>query len=235
MEIPTLHFHTTADGSPTLSLGEQGEWMHHRHGAFAETLYVYGEAVNRVLPSPQPSFVSVGLGLGYVEMLLAARAVQSHTEETFCVRSFEADPVLRKNFQSGLQGHAPADFAAAYSSIANRFAKAFEIPPERIFDCLRMWGQSGRWVLEDALHPETLWARRYEAILYDAYSSDTHAPLWTAAFLSSLLSAAAAPRCVFATYAATGELKRTLARHQFRQESRPGFSGKRECTLATRP
>lgn len=235
MKNPVFHFHATADGSPTLSAGEQGEWMHHRQGAFSETLYVYGEAIRRVPPGPSPAFLSVGLGLGYVEILLAAHAMQSRTPENFTVLSFEAEPTLRENFLADLQGQAPAPFAAAYEQIYSLFASAFDVPPAKIRECLRQWKGDGRWTLEGALGADTLWTQRYDAILYDAYSSETVAGLWSPEFLNPFLESAAGPRCVFATYAATGELKRTLVRHHFRLEDRPGFCGKRECTLALRP
>jgi hypothetical protein len=236
MKNPAFHFHRTADGSPTLSQEENGEWMHHRQGAFSETQFVYGEAVSRVLPiSPAPAFVSVGLGLGYVEFLLAARAVQANARESFAIRSFESQVVLRENFTEWLKGKTEGEFGNAYDSIAQLYAQHFDVPPQKLKDCLREWLEAGRWKLEASLDTAVLWARRYDAILYDAYSSETAPELWNEELLGGVLSNAAGPRCTFATYASTGSLKRILEKHRFRLEARPGFSGKRECTLAVRP
>jgi hypothetical protein len=74
----------TADGSLTACFGE-GETMHSLRGAFNETVYIYGTALDRARSaatrSSQLSFsprtLSLGLGLGYVEILSAAYALKS--------------------------------------------------------------------------------------------------------------------------------------------------------------
>jgi hypothetical protein len=238
MENPSpFVLQSTADGSPTLSLGERGEWMHHRRSAFEETLYVYGEAVRRVtLRTPTPSFVSVGLGLGYVELLLAATRVREGWTGNR-LRTFESDASLRAGLLSWIQTDAslPAPFATAYDTIASRVAAHFDVAPPILKIALRDWRESGLWTLDGALDDQTEWDARYDCILYDAFSADTAPALWEPEFLTSFIERAAAPRCVFATYAATGDLKRVLAKHRFRDEKRVGYAGKRECTLSLRP
>ena len=72
---------TTADGSPSLSIEDSSgyvEKMHHAAGAMSESIYIYGEAVQKVLDRRWPLRVlSVGLGLGYNELITAASGGKS--------------------------------------------------------------------------------------------------------------------------------------------------------------
>ena len=69
-------FEATEDGSQTLRLGlgeGASEAMHSLRGAFSETDYIYGEALRAALTRGWPlNVLSMGLGLGYVELLSAA-------------------------------------------------------------------------------------------------------------------------------------------------------------------
>ncbi|MEO0336841.1 MAG: hypothetical protein AAF202_10620, partial [Pseudomonadota bacterium] len=90
---------TTKDGSPTLEITVEGvnENMHNFHGAFSETDYIYGEALRWALASPVPTLrvLSVGLGLGYNEIMTAAWSLRA-TESGHCrvgsLHSYEVDP-----------------------------------------------------------------------------------------------------------------------------------------------
>lgn len=238
MENPTdFHFHTTADGSPSLSFGPIGEWMHHRSGAFSETQYVYGEAITLAWGTKARRFASVGLGLGYLEILLAAWAERDRGVEAVRLRSFESDAHLRRSFTDWVF-HAPSSAAslyAAYNSITDRTAALYDVAPSLIRFRLKEWHVAGQWTCEPGLSEETAWQHPVDAILYDPFSSETCPQLWSEAWLGSFLEKAAAPRCVFASYASTSVLKKSLGRKRFRLIPREGFAGKRECTLAVRP
>ncbi len=73
-------FITTDDGSPSVRLGQgegSSEAMHNLRGAFTETLYIYGHAIDLALASNfEPRVLSLGLGLGYVETLSAGLALK---------------------------------------------------------------------------------------------------------------------------------------------------------------
>ena len=79
--------------------------MHSLQGAFSETVYVYAPVWQHVrsqgLP---PHYVSMGLGLGYVEVLLARAYHQASVQEQQALRvvSFESDPILRQCFLDDL-------------------------------------------------------------------------------------------------------------------------------------
>ena len=91
--IPVL----TADGSPTLR-GREGEHMHSLEGALAETVYIYGSVTQTVLEENWPlRFVSVGLGLAYVELVVIAQAISRKAPwAEFYLHSFESDDFLRE-------------------------------------------------------------------------------------------------------------------------------------------
>lgn len=91
----------TEDGSPTFRdlQGANLESMHHRAGAYSETLEIYGRLVRFCLNQGKTRFVSVGLGLGYNEILIAAEVLRIDRQmANIQIRSFEADPFLRDSF-----------------------------------------------------------------------------------------------------------------------------------------
>src|SRR5688572_16888444 len=85
----------TKDKSYTLKMS--GETMHSLDGALGETDYIYGEAVRRALEQDWlPSFLIVGLGLGYVEWVTIAICAERGIEPN--ILSFESDEFLRNAF-----------------------------------------------------------------------------------------------------------------------------------------
>jgi hypothetical protein len=114
-------FVTTEDGSPTLRFGSGenlSEAMHSLKGAFSETAYIYGSAIDRMLEEGfQPRVLSLGLGLGYVELLAAGLALKkaslSNPEEAERIRSrfggesFEIVSELRDWFTLWLETNEP--------------------------------------------------------------------------------------------------------------------------------
>jgi hypothetical protein len=225
-------FHITGDGSPSLSFGETGEWMHHAQGAFSETLYVYGEAIRLALRGKGNRFLVVGLGLGYVELLSAVEALRS--KQTIYLHSLEADEWLRAYFSNWVEGkEVPNPFQAAYDGMAERFAEYGRVEASQVRAFLQKARELGQWIIEGRLEEATL-KGPYSALLFDAFSSATDPELWSVGSLKPVLEAAG-PGAVFASYASTSELKRLLKTCGFRLSARAGFGGKRECTLALAP
>lgn len=118
-------FCTTADGSPSLALLD-GEMMHNSDGAFSETCYVYEPVVDAVLKlSGHVTLLSVGLGLGYIEMLAASKALAAGRHADLSLHSFESDNLLRKTFSDWLAG---VSVTLPYDTIASRFEQQFQLP-----------------------------------------------------------------------------------------------------------
>jgi len=67
----------TGDGSPTLSMSPNWEPMHADEGAFTERQYLYQPLVEKAFKAvSEPVFLSLGLGIGYNELLIAFEALQ---------------------------------------------------------------------------------------------------------------------------------------------------------------
>jgi len=225
----------TADGSPSLRLWKKNqapEAMHHLAGAFSETLYIYDSALREAhQQSGQLQVLSVGLGLGYNEILTAARAFQWSCD--LVMESFESETELRQNFLNWLHGvHSFEPFSGTYDKILNLVAGEVELMPLQVKDHLKELEAAGRWNLRGTLALDTRFDRHFNCVLFDAFSGGATPELWTEDFLDTLLMSCAAPQCVFSTYAATGNLRRSLAQHGFSVELRPGFAGKRQSTWA---
>jgi hypothetical protein len=258
----TYTFLPTEDGSPSLRLGPVdvfSESMHSLKGAFSETVYIYGTAIERCLaglgqrfsvpgaPSSVlgfggggPKFFSLGLGLGYVEVLAAALILKAEAEfpgvsQIAGGESFEIVPDLREWFVAWVSGESVrADFQTAYDDIHRRTAAETGISEARIRTQMHEMIQSGRWKIRPALEATTEFTERFHCICCDAFSSKTSPDLWSEEFLTAFFQKVAAESCVLATYACTGALKRTLRTAGFELKIREGFSSKRDSTFAVR-
>jgi tRNA U34 5-methylaminomethyl-2-thiouridine-forming methyltransferase MnmC len=229
----------TEDGSPSLSTTYDSgitERMHHFRGALTESVYVYLPAIEWALKNRRSApchVMSLGLGLGYNELLAAGAAVRAAADLT--ITTFEIDPELRGNFTRWLTGTlSDPEWAALYDSVGAATAKALDLRPEDLKAAARELIESGVWRIRGAF-PESLDAHdRFHAILYDAFSAKMDGPLWREENLLAFLQRHAAPACAFATYAANGALKRALKGAGFRREFKAGFGGKKESTFAER-
>lgn len=237
------HTHTwqavlTADGSPSLRLlekdGSCGETMHSTKGAFSETRYVYSPAIEMCLESfsdvKSPNFLSVGLGLGYVEMAIASEVLKRNLQNCF-LRSFEIDTDLTAQIQSWCRSN---ENFQIYSSIAQLFEQELCLLPGSIQRFLGHQLKTSQWTFFVDLRDFKHITEKFHCILFDAFSQTQEKEVWEKGFLCEFIDHLAAERCVFATYASTSILKGILESRGFRNLNRPGFAGKRECTLQVR-
>lgn len=234
----------TDDGSYTARIGA-GETMHSMRGALGETVYIYGSAFERIhqmlhAEAKTPRILSLGLGLGFVEIVAAAVAVKFETP--LSGESFELDPRLIQSFKNwvagGAQipGHIPH---MAYDKSLAMTATAYSLSPNLIQEKLKNALSDQTWVLSGPLRPDTFQNRSVEqrcfnAVAFDAFSSKSTPELWTREFLDPFLKEACDSNCVLSTYACTGHLKRALVDAGFTLEIREGFASKRDSTLAWR-
>ncbi len=249
----SLEWTKTEDGSPTLrdwgkDGGNTGESMHHSAGAFSESLYVYLPALQRFRSlnlTATPSVCVVGLGLGYLELLIAAYFLSKNqnTPPRLRLTSHESRGDLRRAFLEWVLDRQPkakptpsvlSNAGEAYEHIQKKMAQHFQLEPNTLRLALKQWSEQGRWELRAALNSTNMRPERHHVILFDAYSSASSPTLWKRSFFDALLAQQAAETCVFATYASRTILKHSLRTHGFCLEKRKGFQGKRECTLAIR-
>lgn len=240
-QSPEYQIEETADGSPTLRLmGPQGlgESMHNLKGALSETLYIYGLPLNCLIEwnVPDPRILSLGLGLGYNELLVTAHFLK-HGRRQWQMVSYESVSWLRNQFIAWLTDQStdrPA-LAATYSRIVELVAaQVGALRAVEVKNFLKQQWQAGHWRIENELTPSTMIPFKCHAIFYDAFSSHTSPELWGQASLEHFLASAAEVPCAFSTYAATGDLNRALRAHGFKVQKVKGFGGKRESTFAIR-
>lgn len=236
---PTPKFQTfpTKDGSPTV-IGPEGEPMHSRAGALSESLYIYGSVIAQGFECfEHPHILSVGLGLGYNELIVAAQSFLQ--EKDFSLHSREVHPLLTQAFTRWLKDSAEDtpdnSLHGTYDQILYAVASGMKVKPLGLKGLLREAMGSKAFSLGGSLEENTPPPEMaFNIVLFDAYSSKTSPELWDEQFLQMFLDKWCAPKCLFTTYAKTGPLKRALLNGGFSIEKRPGFAGKRDSTLAHR-
>ncbi|OFZ31969.1 MAG: hypothetical protein A2622_12085 [Bdellovibrionales bacterium RIFCSPHIGHO2_01_FULL_40_29] len=217
---------TTNDGSPTLLSKKLQESMHHSAGAATETWYIYGSVLEKALSLEEPLRIcTVGLGLGYIEMAWAALEHHQTSLDTF-----EIVECLKSSFQDWFLSSDEDPAAIHHMACAKLLQKQKSLQtvhdikvqlrknPPRFHGSILDFSETQKW----------------NVICFDAFSKKSSGDLWTPEFLDTFLREFTDKNCVFTTYACTGTLKRALLNHGFQWIERPGFSGKRDSTLAIR-
>jgi hypothetical protein len=225
----------TADGSPSLSIADVAgyvEKMHHSAGALSESIYIYHAALQEVTKREWPLRVlSLGLGLGYNELLTAAEALNANVRAT--IYSFEIEPLLTHNFLEWILGR-KSDFADLYQDIATGIQAKLQVSEADLKNFLRTSFEDGTWIVKQKFPDEAQHVSKLSCVFYDAFSNRMSPELWSEELIRTIIQRMCAESCVFATYACTGTLKRALASEGFVKVERPGFAGKRESTFAIR-
>lgn len=231
----------TGDGSPSLRLlkpvfldAEKGESMHHSGGAAAETELIYGQVLKRCFQEIlAPHFLSVGLGLGYVELVTAREALLKKNFQ-FSMESFELVPELKQWFISWLQGQSlSTEVQDVYDSVLKFVLQSTpEVKPLELKALLCEKLENKDWNLQGPLTGAFQLLAPSHGLLFDAFSAKTTPEIWTEDFLVDFFTQATAADAMVATYACRGSLKRALMRAGFEIEVRPGFQGKRNSTRA---
>jgi hypothetical protein len=239
----------TASGTTSTSEpANTSETMHSLRGAFLETVYIYGKAYDTAIElldqsinssveaNRDPRVFSLGLGLGYVELLSSALSIRHGRK--LCGASFEAVNELNSSFLHwlGLNGAASVP-THVYDGILERTSIETGVDAARIKLEIREAIQAGSWIIEGPLTAQLDSASLdspFHCIAFDAFSGKSTPELWTREFLDAFLAKACAPICALSTYACTGHLKRALVASGFELTIREGYASKRDSTLATR-
>lgn len=235
----------TADGSPSLRLlqsadpaREKGESMHHSGGANAETQIIYSKPILEVLKNTKnPSFLVVGLGLGYIELCIAKESLElgKMPQDIERITSYESVPELKEFFISWLHGQSELhpEVQGTYDLLANFIIQGTNFSAEDLKSFLKSHFKVANDI-QGALLEDAIFAYRYNGIMYDAFSSKTTPHLWEEGFIRRLLLEASQDNSLFSTYACRASLKRALAENEYQVIVREGFQGKRNSTLGLR-
>lgn len=231
-------FFTTADGSPSLrreSAEQSAEAMHHSGGALTESLFIYGDPLLYGMKRQWSARVmSVGLGLGYNELITAANVGEIET-----LVSFENDPLLRTTFVKWLVGTDTTDLPLIEQKLFARYEKIESLVSKKTGkDGLRLKLQcafkNGAFRIENDVRDFLNVEKPFQFILFDAFSKKATPTIWTEVFVFSFLKHYAGDPCLFTTYSVTGTVNRALKAAGFINQERTGFQGKRQSTLAIR-
>ncbi len=228
----------TGDGSPSLCFkspsGDYGELMHSRDGAITETLFIYQPVLDALKEfKGMANVLSIGLGLGYNEILCACFELQNPNCQ-LRIFSYESVEFLRTSFQSRFQENQDTELNSVYQNILDRAGEHFSLPATKIDDQIKKIFNRGDLIIRGSLNQNARPQEKFNGIFYDAFSSNTTPELWTEEFLNDLIELNTQDPCCLSTYAATGKLKRALLKNGFHLEKREGFANKRESTLAHR-
>lgn len=211
------------------------EKMHHYMGAFSETVHVYGRALEASFLHGLPAhFFSLGLGLGYNEILSVVLAVKYKQQPL--IWSFESVENLRLQFSKWiLQDNPDEDFAKTYDQILTKMCDHYGVSQKTVRSELKNLLEAKRLLLLEGFHSKySFGEQKFSVILYDAFSDKINPELWDMQALEHTLSHATYESCVFSTYASKGRLKRALKDHHFELQDIRGYGSKRECTIALR-
>lgn len=221
----------TEDGSPTVRLPPTWEPMHALDGAFTETLYIYQPTVRDALKASQNTrIISIGLGLGYNEILTACECIKQNKPTH--IDSYESVAELRDYFTQWINNE-QNPFQHIYDNILTLFANSYSLNAEQVKEKLKQQLHSEQLALHAAITPQTQFQKSH-GIFFDAFSHKSSPELWTEEFLEHFVKTATAETCYLSTYASKGALHRALRSHNFISEKRAGFGKKRESTFAYR-
>ncbi len=245
----------TADGSPTLRNyhnADKPESMHHSGGAFSETIYIYERALKPAFDElASPMILSVGLGLGYNEILSACCALQSGRNLNLI--SFEKDCSLSECFADWIKGDLPdGEIAQTYEQILKLFENHYDLIDVKNFLKNAVEGTDknptsdlnivhekisyfDQWSIKGELNlPLPFIKQKVNVFLFDAYSTKANQELWEENFLKEMLQQWTAEQAWFSTYACTGRLRKVLQEQSWQVFKEPGFMGKRDSTFAVK-
>lgn len=203
--------------------------MHALDGAFTETMYIYQPTAEKALLAvTHPRFLSMGLGLGYNEILIAFECLKMRQtpEKIF---SYEKMSFLIDNFRAWILAE-PCELAEIYDNVLKYFAEKYALPAENAKALLNTLLTQGRLELLGLFEAQTE-VPACHGIFFDAFSSKTSPDLWNEEFLGSFFSKTA-PICFISTYACKGALKRALTKNHFILDIKKGFGYKRQSTFA---
>lgn len=237
MEIfpPHMMLVKTQDGSPSIEIryDHTSELMHHSHGAFTESIYIYAHALAHVPPESQPvRILSIGLGLAYNEIISYSWGTAQNRKVE--ILSFEVEPFLRNQFTDWVLNRRENSLSASYQHILDRSAKHFSTEPTDVFDSLQAGLAKQDLSIQAQFELDLLPQTPFDVVYFDPFSKKASPQFWTPEFLGEFIQRACASSCIFSTYAATGDLKRALKEARFDVDLRDGFSGKKHSIFATR-
>ena len=221
----------TEDGSLTLaSIKRSGEKdmepMHSKRGAFSESKFIYSEGcelyINKNPTLKHLSVVSVGLGLGYNELLTTNVCIEAGVSN-FEIFSYEKESVLVEAFIKRVE--CPLKYPIFWKPFKEMLGHSDKLLKlqKNVLEKIKHCGELSK----DNTSPFA----GCVMVCFDAYSNKTSKELWDEMFLNGILQLTTSGS-VFCTYASTGNLNRALKKNDYVNINKSGFKGKRQSTCS---
>ena len=149
--------------------------MHNLKGALSESLYIYQPVIAHSWEGgPFKSMLSVGLGLGYNEMIVAAEAIRG-AWTSYYLESFESQDLLRDLLLDWLRGES---HNGVHNLLSQGLCRHYQLDPEEVRCFLLRALELGHWKIRGAIDSDTQFECPFNGLLFDAYSSKTSPELW---------------------------------------------------------
>ena len=207
---------TTGDGSKTIRIEEWNEQYHSKHGAIAESYHVFIE--NGLLQIAHADFEVLEMGFGTgLNALISLKVAKEHNLN-IKYTAVEAFPVQKRewsvlNYSESLQGPKLEKYFEHMHSAA--WEKETAITD--FFSLIKIKHDMATFKACD----------EFDLVYFDAFGYRVQPELWSQDVFANMYQALKADG-ILVTYAAKGEVRRTMQRAGFQVERLPGPPGKRE-------
>ena len=216
------------DGSITFRIPGINETYHSLDGALSESRYVYIEnGLLRALRSGiDLNILELGFGMGYNSALTALEAKKKNLNVQYL--SLEPFPIPwaeieKANILSSLQN----------AELEPIFKKVFQCEWEKWISIAEEFSLcKTKTSIEQYSNSDH--AQDFDLIYYDAFAPSKQPEVWAKKNLKKCFSWLK-ENGILCTYCSQGQFKRDLEEVGFNLEATPGFSKKREMTVAIKP
>nr|WP_321237084.1 tRNA (5-methylaminomethyl-2-thiouridine)(34)-methyltransferase MnmD [uncultured Psychroserpens sp.] len=216
---------TTADGSKTIQIEDWNEQYHSVHGAIQEANHVYINhgllffiSENEPTQNDEISILEIGFGTGLNALLtfLKAKELQQYINYV----GVEAFPITSEELEQ-----------LNYPFELDIDEKPFKALHEVSWEDMHQISEVFKLTKQQKLFKDISEANIYDIIYFDAFGARVQPELWTEAIFK-IMYTALKPNGVLTTYAAIGQVRRTLKSLGFEVERLHGPPGKRHMLRA---
>lgn len=218
---------TTADGSKTIQIEDWNEQYHSVHGAIQEANHVYINhgllffiSENKLIPTEAVSVLEIGFGTGLNALLTLLKANELKQKVKYV--GVEAFPVSSEELKQ-----------LNYNSELNIESDTFNVIHNCSWEQPKFISEIFELTKQQKFFKNISEENIYDVIYFDAFGARVQPELWTETIFKKMYKALK-PNGVLTTYAAIGEVRRTLQSLGFHVERLEGPPGKRHMLRAVK-
>lgn len=222
MILPKRTVITTADGSKTLHIEDWNEQYHSKHGAIQEAYHVFIRSGLDVVDKQTVSILEIGFGTGLNALitLIEAQKNKLHINYTGVeAYSVPLNQALEMDYAKALKQE-------EYQIV---FEKMHQVEWDKKVELASFFYLTKR----EQKFQEIVDKDQFDLIYFDAFGFRVQPELWSKDVFTRMYNAMKLG-AVLVTYAAKGEVRRTMQAVGFEVERLEGPPGKREMLRATK-